>query len=60
MNNGYKLTAAVPLILLLAACNGAGNRVDNLQEIEATTDIDVDGDGTITEGAFEVNEDDDE
>lgn len=48
------------LALLLAAaalsgCVAGGNdRVDTAAEIEATTDQDIDGDGTVPQGGVEV------
>ena len=50
-----KFLAALPLLALAAACVPAGNdRVDTAAEIEATTDQDIDGDGTVPQGGVPV------
>ena len=50
-----KLLTALPLMALTTACVQGGNDVvDTQAEIEATTDQDVDGDGSINEGGVEV------
>jgi hypothetical protein len=43
-----RVAAALPLIALLAACVPGGAQVDSQQDMEATLDQDIDGDGTIT------------
>lgn len=50
-----KTMTALSLISLAAACVPAMNdRVDTLDEIEATTDQDIDGDGTVPQGGVAV------
>ncbi|MCK0168138.1 hypothetical protein MWU52_11290 [Jannaschia sp. S6380] len=55
MSLPLKMLTALPLIALTAGCVAGGNdRVDTLSEIEATTDDDIDGDGTVPQGGVEV------
>jgi hypothetical protein len=58
MDRTLKLMTALPLVALLAACVGGGGQVDTASEIEATLDQDIDNDGTIPDGAFEVGDTD--
>jgi hypothetical protein len=46
---------ALPFALVLAGCQtGANDQVNTVSEIEATTDQDIDGDGTIPQSGIEV------
>ncbi|WP_167766911.1 hypothetical protein [Jannaschia formosa] len=55
MTAPLKLLTALPLIALTAGCVAGGNDVVNTpSEIEATTDQDIDSDGTIPQGGIEV------
>ena len=55
MTNHLKLMLAVPLLALTAGCMANGGNVASTEsEIEATTDSDIDGDGSITEGGTEI------
>jgi hypothetical protein len=50
-----KLLAALLVAPLLGACVAGDNDVVNTpSEIEATLDQDIDGDGTVPQGGFEV------
>ena len=50
-----KLLIALPFALVLAGCQGGANdQVNTMSEIEATTDSDIDGDGTVPQGGVEV------
>ncbi|MEM9796702.1 MAG: hypothetical protein AAF919_09445 [Pseudomonadota bacterium] len=52
---GLNTVLAVSLVAVLAGCVGGGNdTVDTVSEIEATTDSDIDGDGTVIQGGVEV------
>ncbi|MDB2407123.1 hypothetical protein N9W17_01145 [Jannaschia sp.] len=55
MTAPLKLLTALPLIALTAGCVAGGNDVVNTPaEIEATTDTDIDGDGTVLQNGVEV------
>jgi len=55
MTPQIKLLTALPLIALTAGCVGGGDDVvDTQSEIEATTDTDIDSDGTIPQSGMEV------
>jgi hypothetical protein len=50
-----KLLIALPFALVLAGCqSGMNDQVNTTSEIEATTDQDIDGDGTIPQSGVEV------
>lgn len=56
MSTPIKLMTALPLALLMTGCvAGGNNRVDTAAEIEATTDQDIDGDGSILQGGVETS-----
>ncbi|CUH38862.1 hypothetical protein JSE7799_01580 [Jannaschia seosinensis] len=56
MKTSSKLLIALPLMTLLTACNAAGNDpVDTRNEIEATLDRDIDGDGMVLQSGVEVS-----
>lgn len=47
--------APLSVAVLVSGCvAGANDQVDTSSEIEATTDQDIDGDGTIPQGGVEV------
>ncbi|MBM2575774.1 hypothetical protein JQC91_05595 [Jannaschia sp. Os4] len=56
MTTSLKALLALALAGSLSACvAGGNNRVDTTSEIEATTDQDIDGDGTVpSAGGVEV------
>ncbi len=54
MTTPLKLLTALPIVALMAGCVPANDPVNTTSEIEATTDSDIDGDGTIPQGGVEV------
>ena len=55
MTNSLKLLIPMTIVALTAGCVASGNnRVDTVSEIEATTDSDIDGDGTVPQGGVAV------
>ena len=59
MTTPLKLLTALPIVALMAGCVGANDPVDTVSEIEATTDSDIDGDGSVPQGGVEVAAGDD-
>lgn len=54
MPKTFKLFTALPFALLISGCVAGGNDVVNTPaEIEANSDTDIDGDGTILENGVE-------
>lgn len=55
MTHAKLFLTPLTLAILVSGCVAGGNdRVDTPAEIEATTDQDIDGDGTIVQGGIEV------
>ncbi|WP_299816442.1 hypothetical protein [uncultured Jannaschia sp.] len=54
MTTPLKLLIALPFVALMAGCVGANDPVNTVSEIEATTDSDIDGDGTVPQSGVEV------
>ncbi|SFJ38801.1 hypothetical protein [Jannaschia pohangensis] len=55
MHKLLKPLAVLPIVVLAAGCVANGdNRVDTEDELEATLDQDIDGDGTVPQSGIEV------